>query len=129
MRESIINLLWVGLGGAVGSASRYALALLVQRTSGSLFPLGTLTVNVLGCLAIGFLSARFEAVMIAPRYRLALLVGALGGFTTFSTFSLETMQLFEARQALRAGVNIVGSVLLCLACCWIGQRIGRAMAG
>ena len=129
MRESIVNLLWVGLGGAVGSAGRYAVALFVQRTSGSLFPWGTMTVNVLGCLIIGFLSVRFEAVMIAPRYRLALLVGALGGFTTFSTFSLETMQLFEARQALRAGVNVVATVILCLACCWLGQRIGRAMAG
>ncbi len=128
MKATAVNIVWVGMGGALGSASRYALALAVQRLSGWLFPIGTMTVNTLGCLLIGFLSIRFDAALIKDQYRLAILVGLLGGFTTFSTFSLETLQLVEQRQLVRAGLNIVGSLFLCLVSCWIGQLIGRAVA-
>ncbi len=127
MKTTVVNLMWIGLGGAVGSVSRFAVASFVQRLSGWLFPVGTMCVNVLGCLLIGFLSVRFESALIKEQYRLAVLVGMLGGFTTFSTFSLETLQLIEQRQTLRAGLNIVCSIILCLASCWGGQQLARAM--
>lgn len=83
-----------------------------------------MSVNVLGCLAIGFLSVRFDQAAVSPHVRMGVLVGLLGGFTTFSTFSLETWGLLEDRQAGWAAINVVGTVLLCLAACWAGRRIG-----
>ena len=113
-------------GGAVGSALRYCLTGLVQRNITS-FPLGTLAVNVVGCLAIGFLSERFAAAG-DPDLRLAVLVGVLGGFTTFSAFSLETLHMIQARQMGLALLNIGGSVALCLFSVWAGQQAARWMA-
>lgn len=118
-------LAWIALGGAAGSVGRYLIAHLVQSRSGSLFPLGTMTVNVLGCLAIGYLAVRFDGSSLPRHVRLGVLVGLLGGFTTFSTFSLETLQKLEQRQALSAALNIIGSVVLCLAGCWLGQKLAR----
>lgn len=113
------------MGGAAGSVLRFLVAHWVQTRSGGLFPIGTMTVNVLGCLAIGFLSARFEASSLPRHIRLCVLVGALGGFTTFSTFSLETLQRLEQRQSWRAMLNVILTVTLCLIGCWIGQRLAR----
>ena len=118
-------LAWIALGGAIGSVGRYLVAYLVQSRSGSLFPLGTMTVNVLGCLAIGFLAVRFESSSLPRHIRLGVLVGVLGGFTTFSTFSLETLQKLEQRQALSAALNVILTVALCLAGCWLGQKLAR----
>lgn len=114
----------VGLGGAIGSMLRYALAGLVQRSVVS-FPLGTLSVNVIGCLAIGFLSERMTDAAIDPVYRVGLLVGVLGGFTTFSTFSLETLKLAEERQYTLAALNVAASVASCLVAAWMGQRLAK----
>lgn len=119
------KLLWVAIGGAAGSTARYLLASAVQRTAGSLFPFGTMVVNVLGCLVIGYLMIRTETAVLAAHYRLALLVGLLGGFTTFSTFSAETLNLIEQRAAWSAIGNVVITVLACLVACWLGQRIAR----
>jgi len=118
-------LVWIALGGAAGSVGRYLIAHLVQSRSGSLFPLGTMTVNVLGCLAIGYLAVRFDGSSLPRHVRLGVLVGLLGGFTTFSTFSLETLQKLEQRQALSAALNVVVTVVLCLAGCWLGQRLAQ----
>jgi CrcB protein len=107
--------------------ARYLLAVSVQRWSGSLFPLGTLCVNVAGCLAIGFLATRAEASALPAHYRLGLLVGVLGGFTTFSSFSWETLQLFERRESLYAAGNVLLSVLVCLLACWAGQRLATSL--
>lgn len=123
------KVLWIALGGAAGSAARYLLASGVQRLAGTLFPLGTMTVNVLGCLAIGFLLIRTESAVLAAHYRMAILVGFLGGFTTFSTFSAETLKLFEERTFLLAAGNVLITVVACLAACWLGQRLARGMAG
>lgn len=121
------RLVWVGVGGALGSVLRYGLAGWVQR--GVLaFPLGTFAVNVLGCLAIGFFAERLADAAIDPVYRTALLVGVLGGFTTFSTFSYETLRLLEARQHGTALLNVTASVLACLAAAWFGQLVARWMA-
>jgi len=121
------KVLWVALGGAAGSAARYLLAAGVQRLSASLFPFGTMAVNILGCLAIGFLMMRAESSTIAAHHRLALTVGFLGGFTTFSTFSVETMQLIEQRSIWHATGNVVVTVVACLLACWLGQRFARGM--
>lgn len=121
------TVVWVGLGGAAGSSARYLLAQGVQRLSGSLFPFGTMAVNVLGCLAVGFLSIRLEGSTVPAHLRMALLVGVLGGFTTFSTFSLETMSLLERREVLLAVGNVLVTLVACLAGCWAGLRIARGM--
>ena len=117
---------WVALGGAVGSVLRYVLAGVVQGGMMS-FPLGTIFVNAAGCLAIGFLSERFMAVAVGREVQLAVLVGLLGGFTTFSTFSLETLRLAEGRQFVWMSVNIIGTLVGCLAAVWIGQRLAKWM--
>ena len=118
------RLLWVGLGGGVGSMLRYALAGLVQRGFAS-FPTGTLAVNVIGCVTIGFLHVRLTDAPIDPHLRTAILTGVLGGFTTFSTFSLETMKLAEDQEWGLAGANVLVSVSTCLAAAWIGLQLGR----
>lgn len=124
--ESLARLAWIGIGGAVGSVLRYLLAGWVQRDVVG-FPLGTLAVNVLGCAVIGYLSESFLESSISPTYRTAILVGLLGGFTTFSAFSLETLKLGELRQYGLAIANVIGSLTLCLSAAWAGQRIARWM--
>lgn len=126
MSENIVRLLVIGVGGAVGSILRYILAGLVQQTVIA-FPLGTLVVNVSGCLAVGFLSERLSEVPVDPLYRTGILIGVLGGFTTFSTFSLETMKLAEDRQFALALLNVAASMLTCLLAAWAGIRFARWM--
>ncbi|MDO8630852.1 MAG: fluoride efflux transporter CrcB [Phycisphaerales bacterium] len=124
MDEGVLRFVAVGMGGAIGSMLRYVLAGLVQRSVVS-FPLGTLSVNVLGCLAIGFLSERMMGAAVDPIYRIGMLVGVLGGFTTFSTFSLETLNLAEERQYTLAALNVAASVASCLVAAWMGQRLAK----
>ncbi|MEM7351082.1 MAG: fluoride efflux transporter CrcB [Acidobacteriota bacterium] len=116
------RVLLVGLGGFVGSSARFMVSGLVHRLlPHSAFPLGTLTVNVVGCLVIGFLGGLMELRQIlGPAQRLFLLVGVLGGFTTFSSFAYETLDLIHATQAARAGLNIAAQVLLGLGAAWVG---------
>lgn len=125
----IFNLAWIAGGGAVGSVLRFSLTVAVQRLSGALFPFGTMLVNVTGCVAIGFLSERLEASGVAPHVRLGLLVGLLGGFTTYSTFSLETLRLAEDGELGRALVNAGATLVLCLTGCWLGLRLARGLMG
>src|SRR5262245_26351415 len=103
------QLLLVALGGAVGSAARYGVGVAAARLFGLAFPWGTLIVNVLGGLAMGVLTARIGPE--SENVRLALGVGVLGGFTTFSTFSIETVRLME-HQPGHAALYVVASVLL-----------------
>ena len=124
MDEGVLRVVAVGLGGAIGSMLRYVLAGLVQRSIVS-FPLGTMSVNVLGCLAIGFFSERMMGAAVDPFYRIGMLIGVLGGFTTFSTFSLETLKLAEERQYTMAALNVAASVASCLAAAWMGQRLAK----
>ncbi len=94
------TLLWIGCGGAAGALFRYTLAGWCQRLSGGVFPVGTLAVNVLGCLLIGFVGAFLAGpLLVREEHRLGLLVGLLGGFTTFSTFGWETFALLNERAA------------------------------
>jgi len=126
MSESIVRVFVVGAGGAAGSILRYVIGGLVQRTVIA-FPLGTLVVSVLGCLAIGFLSERLTEASVDSLYRTGILIGVLGGFTTFSTFSLETLKLAEDRQFALALLNVAASVATCLIAAWAGAKFARWM--
>ena len=120
------ELLAIAAGGALGSVMRYLVSTGVYAVAGRGFPYGTLTVNVAGSLAMGLLF-----VLLIDRagadsfWRMALLVGFLGAFTTFSTFSIETLNLMQGGEFTKALVNILFSVTLCIAATWIGMRIGR----
>ena len=117
----------VGSGGFLGSVLRYALSGAVHRLLPFVaFPYGTLFVNVTGCLLIGLLGGMSASRMVlGPSLRLFLFLGILGGFTTFSTFGYETLALFRDGEALRGVMNVVLSLLLCLASVWLGWSIGE----
>ena len=121
------ELLLVGAGGFVGSVLRYLVGGAAQRLAPTLsFPLGTFTVNVVGCLAIGLLSGLAETRdLIGPQARLFLTVGLLGGFTTFSAFGYETVVLARDAERLYALVNVAASVTVGLGAVWVGQVLGR----
>jgi len=114
------------MGGALGAVLRYGASLSVYSLLGRGFPHGTLFVNVSGSLLMGLLSViMLERFNIDPEWRAAVLVGVLGSFTTFSTFSIETLNLLEQGDVMRAVTNIVLSVLVCLVAVWFGVLIGR----
>jgi len=115
--------LWVAFGGALGSVARYACASTAARWLGAGFPYGTLFVNVAGSFAIGLLAALVTAdgrPVLGTDARAFLLVGVLGGFTTFSSFSLETLTLARGGAVGVAALNVVLSVALCLGGAWLG---------
>ncbi len=119
-------LLLIACGGAVGAVLRYGASISVYSLLGRGFPYGTLFVNVSGSLLMGILSVlMLERFDIGPEWRAAVLVGVLGSFTTFSTFSIETFNLLEQGDLMRAMANIVASVLICLVAVWFGVLIGR----
>ncbi len=119
---------WVFLGGGVGAALRFALASAVQARAGANFPWGTFAVNAVGCLAIGLLATWTEERELGgENLRLFLLAGVLGGFTTFSTFGLETWRLIELEAWGGAALNAAGSVVVCVAAVVAGVAIGRAV--
>lgn len=115
--------LWVALGGALGSLGRFWLNNVVTARVGDGFPWGTLFINVLGSLVIGILAA---LPITQDATRKFLMAGICGGFTTFSAFSLQTLELAQRGEWLRAGGNILGSVALCLVAVWLGWMIGTA---
>jgi CrcB protein len=124
------KLLFVALGGALGAILRYLIAGGLQRWSGSSFPVGTLTVNLIGCLAIGFLGALFMGPwLVREEYRLVLLVGLLGSLTTFSTFGWETLMLAGDRQFSLALANLAISNGAGLFAVWIGLRVAHKVYG
>ncbi len=124
------KLAFIALGGAGGSVLRYACAGWVQRASGGLFPVGTLTVNVVGCLAIGFFGMALSGpVLMRDEYRLALMVGLFGGFTTFSSFGWETFSLINDGEWWRAGANLMMSNGVGLLAVWVGYRLGERCYG
>jgi CrcB protein len=121
--------LWVALGGAVGSVARFWLAAAMAALTGPRFPWGTLLINVVGSFVIGWFGALTAAagpLDVPPGVRLLVLVGLCGGFTTFSSFSLQTLELLQAGEVLPAGAYILGSVALCLLSVWLGVLLGRS---
>jgi len=118
---------WVALGGALGSMARYGFSGLVARLTGSALPYGTLLVNVSGAALIGLfagLSVPEGRGLIPVSARVFLMTGICGGYTTFSTFSFETLNLMSDREWGWAIANIVGSVALCLFAVWLGFAAG-----
>lgn len=121
-------LVFVALGGASGSVSRYLLANWVHGLWEGKLPMGTLLVNVLGSFAIGVLYVLVvERQFIHTDWSAVLMVGFLGAFTTFSTFSLETINLFEAGHSLHALAYMLGSAVICVVCAGIAMQLTRAM--
>src|SRR5512139_149935 len=126
--SSPMTVLWVALGGALGSVARYACSGVAVRWLGAGFPYGTLFVNVTGSFTIGLLAALVAAdgrPTLGADARAFLLVGVLGGFTTFSSFSLETLNLARSGALGPAILHVAGSVVLCLA----AVSLGFATAG
>jgi len=121
----------IALGGGCGSMMRYAMQGWVkQLLGGSIFPLGTMCVNLSGCLVIGLLSGYFAGPhLVRDEYRIGLTVGVLGGFTTFSTFGFETFTLLNDREYGLAALNVVLSCGLGLAAVWIGYRLAERWFG
>jgi CrcB protein len=121
--------LWVALGGAVGSAARYGLNGLISTRFGETFPWGTLAINVTGSFLIGVFAAFADPegrVLISPGVRQFLMIGVCGGYTTFSSFSLQTLRLAQDGEWLYAAGYVLLSVALCLTAVWLGYALGAA---
>ncbi len=115
----------VALGGAVGATARFIISYAVAQRVGSLFPWGTLTVNVTGCFLLGLFVEVSQVVSIGPNARALISVGVIGALTTFSTFALETITLLRAREWQPALLNIAMSVVFGLAACVLGIIVAR----
>ena len=112
-------------GGALGTVLRYALSGLTYRFTGGIFPWGTLAVNLTGSFAIGFLWGIFEAENMSPQMRNFLFIGILGGFTTFSTFALESLNLFRDGEVRLAITNVLASNFLGIVLVFIGFFLSK----
>ena len=122
------NLIFIALGGAGGALARYGLYVLVHGDDAVRFPWATLAVNVLGSFAIGIAYVLIvERGMLHPDWRHIAMIGFLGAFTTFSTFSLEALALFEAGRAALALGYVGASVATCLLSVWLGMSLVRAI--
>ena len=119
-----MTVLVVALGGAIGSVARYLFSTAVLRATGSLFPAGTFAVNVVGCVVFGLVAGAAEQrVQLAPDLRMFLLVGVLGGFTTFSSYAFESFALMRDGQVAWAAINVVGQVIAGVFGMWAGYVI------
>jgi CrcB protein len=120
----------VFLGSGSGGLLRYWLGGIVQNWWGPTFPLGTLVINVSGCLVMGFLATAWSgSVLIRDEYRVAVLVGLLGGYTTFSSFGRETLALVHDGEWWRAGWYVAGTVVMSLFAVWLGAAIATKSYG
>ena len=122
------KILIVGVGGFIGANVRYWLGAWIDAQFGLHFPLGTFIINLTGSLLLGFIATiTLERALIDPRWRLAIAVGFIGAYTTFSTFTYESVKLLEAGSYGLAALNVVGSTVLGLVGAAIGIAIGRAI--
>lgn len=115
------NFFWVFVGGGIGSISRYGIGLGLANWSAN-FPVSTLVANALACIALGFITETSLKTALVHEYRLLLMTGFCGGFSTFSTFSSETFALFNEGNNFYAFLNIAGNLLICIACIYLGMR-------
>lgn len=121
-----MSLAWVALGGAAGAVARYVAAGLVHRVVPPTFPWGTFVVNVAGSFVFGVLAGLMEqGFLTSSPARLFVLVGVIGGFTTFSTFTFETFMLIRDGEFLRAGLNAAGQVIVAFLALWSGFTLAR----
>jgi fluoride exporter len=119
-----VTILLIAIGGAVGSVCRFLLSSAVLRVLGTVFPAGTFVVNVIGCLLFGAIAgAAQQRITLSIEARALLLTGALGGFTTFSSYMNESVVLVREGQWLWAGLNLVGQVLAGLAAFWLAFSV------
>lgn len=122
MKQALV----IALFGALGAVSRFYLVRWVNAGVGQHFPAGTLMVNVLGSFVIGLIYVlSVEKLALGPVWRMGFMIGFLGAFTTFSSFSLDTLRLLESGKVFSAGVNVVLNLLLCLGAVWLGMRLAR----
>lgn len=122
----VSQLVYIAAGGATGALMRYWMSNGIYVLLGRGFPYGTLTVNVVGSLLMGFCYVfMIERMDVSIEWRAGLMIGLLGAFTTFSTFSIETLNLLESGEQMKAALNILLSVTLCILGCWIGMIVGR----
>lgn len=119
--------LWIAIGGAIGASARYLVGGIVHRFAPPFFPWGTFTVNLVGCLVFGVVAGLAEhRFVVGPVGRAFVMIGILGGFTTFSSFTFETFELLRDGQVGRAAFNVAGQVVLGLVGLWAGFVLTRA---
>ncbi len=126
----MVTYLWIAVGSALGGMARYACSGLAVSWFGAAFPWGTLIINVLGSFVIGFFAALTGPdgrLMVPGDVRQFVMVGICGGYTTFSSFSLQTLNLAQNGEMARAGLNIAASVVLCLVSVWLGAVLAAAI--
>jgi CrcB protein len=124
----VIQILAIAGGGALGAVGRFVFSAGIYRLLGREFPWGTLAVNTLGSFLMGLLYVLFlDRLVASAELRSAVLVGFLGAFTTFSTFSMETLLLIEQGSVGKAFLNMLLSLLTCLLACWLGVLLGRSL--
>ena len=121
------EILWVGLGGFAGANARYLLGMWVATRFGTTFPYGTFIINVTGSFILGVIMGLLDAHVLAPAVRLSLGIGFVGAYTTFSTFTYETLRLVESGSVLLAATNVVGSVIVGMLAAIAGLAAGRAL--
>ena len=122
-----MNFLWVAIGGACGSVGRYWLSVTIARAAGGVFPWGTLIVNIIGCCFIGWFASSYgpeSRYALNPSARIFVMTGICGGFTTFSSFSLEALNLARSGEWMRAGAYVLASVTACLVGVFLGYLAG-----
>ena len=128
--NTILLYCWIALGSAIGGVARYWCSGVAARLFGETFPWGTLIVNVTGSFIIGFfatLTGPDGRVFAGSTMRQFVMMGLLGGYTTFSSFSLQTLSLAQNNQWLEAGGNILASVILCLVAVWLGHLLAHSI--
>jgi len=125
--SAVLKLVLIAVGGAAGTLARYSLSGVMQRLVGPQFPAGTLAVNLIGCLVIGWLFGLMDGgrTVMRDEVRLMLTIGVLGGFTTFSSFGWETISYLNDGQWLRASVNVVLNNVFGLALVFVGFKFGQ----
>jgi len=129
-RLGVLNYLWIALGSALGGAARYWCQGFFARRIDASFPWGTLFVNVAGCCFIGFFAAVTGPdgrLLVPTTFRQFVMIGICGGYTTFSSFGLETLNLAREGDLARAFTNVVLSLVLCLAAVWLGYQLGQSL--
>lgn len=126
----MLNYLWIMVGGALGTGARFWLSGFIAQRIGEFFPIGTLAVNISGSFIIGLFAAVADPLgpfLIAPKFRQFFMIGVCGGYTTFSSFSLQTLDLAQDGDWLKATLNSVLSVVGCLVAVWLGRVLGLSL--